>query len=227
MLDKTIDLDTLGFHMKLESLIFQICQVGRRRTFPEENTLTRERLIKEMILRRGCDIDAGNLPETLLKGIGKQSVEEREHPCKHLQEQSHVTSDGHQDRNSIDVHEEELQQHNRSITTVANNVLLNEDNFSTQDTCNSNTCPSSQVLSFTFQPRSSKEVMRNCTTLDRSLKDFIINTVARNLLDLPLTSDKLASSSHTASETVDKQVASSAAHASKWRKGGKIIVAVL
>lgn len=184
-----------------------------------------------MILRRGCDIDAGKVPKTLLKGrdmpfnlqtpcnvIGKQSVEVRESPCKNLQQPSHVTSGRDQGGNIIDIHEEELQQH-RSIMTAASNDLRIENNFNTQTMSSSNTCPS-QVLSSTFQPRSSKEIMRNCTTLDKSLKYFIINTVARNLLDLPLASDKLASTSHTASK-VDKQVASSAASASKWRKGGK------
>ncbi|KAJ7381973.1 tRNA methyltransferase 44 [Desmophyllum pertusum] len=184
-----------------------------------------------MILKRGCNVDAGNLPETLIMKRGglqtscndKQSVEERvlvgSH-CKHLQHQHNGICGEHQDRNSVDIHEQEFQQHG-IITTVANNVLCNKDNFNTQTSspgCNSDTC---QVLSFTFQPRPSKESTRNCTTLDRSLKDHIVNTVARKLLGLPLASDKLASTSHTASE-MDKQAATSAAGASKWQKGGEL-----
>lgn len=175
-----------------------------------------------MILRRGCNIDGGNVPETLMKKrdspnlqtpcnrISKQSVEEsglHESVGRRVQ-QHHITSGDNKESNSIDIDEDELQQH-RGVTN----------NFSSKTRCNSNTCPS-QVLSSTFQPRPSNESMRNCTTLDRSLKDLIVNTVARKLLDLPLKSDKLASTSHTASE-VDKWTPSSAACASKWRKGGK------
>ncbi|XP_020602632.1 uncharacterized protein LOC110041666 isoform X2 [Orbicella faveolata] len=191
--------------------------MGRLRTFPEENAEARERLIKGMILRRGCDIAGGNVPETLIKErdnpnlqtpfnrIGKQSVEE-----SGLLEQHHLTSSDHKERNSIDIHEDELQQH-RSV---------NDDNLSCKTGCYSNTCPS-QVSSSTFQPRPSKESMRNCTALDRSLKDLIVNTVARKLLDLPLKSDKSANISHTTLE-VDKWTPSSAACASKWRKGGEL-----
>ena len=224
--------------MKLECFVFQICQIGRQRTYPEENALAIERIIKEMILRRGCDIDAGNVPETLMKGrdipsnlhtpcvvIGQQSAEERESPCGNVQQQCYVTTGDHHEDDSIGVHEEELQQHG-CITTVANNVLLSEDNFNNGtmcnsfDMCNSSKTSPSQVSSSTFQPRPSKELMRNCTALDSSLKEFIINTVARNLLDLPLKSDKLVNTSHIASE-VDKQIASPAICAPKWRKGGK------
>lgn len=216
----------------VDVLYLQICQIGRLRTFPEEDNQARDRLIKEMILKRGCNVDVGNLPETLIMKRGglqtscndKQSVEERvlvgSH-CKHLQHQHNGICGEHQDRNSVDIHEQEFQQHG-IITTVANNVLCNKDNFNTQTSspgCNSDTC---QVLSFTFQPRPSKESTRNCTTLDRSLKDHIVNTVARKLLGLPLASDKLASTSHTASE-MDKQAATSAAGASKWQKGGIVV----
>ena len=175
-----------------------------------------------MILRRGCDIDGGNVPETLMKKrdspnlqtpcnrTGKQSVEESGllESVRRRVQQHHITSGDHKERNSIDVDEDQHQQH-RGVTNK----------FSFKTRCNSNTCPS-QVLSSAFQPRPSKELMRNCTTLDSSLKDLIVNTVARKLLDMPLKSDKLATTSHTASE-VDKWTPSSAACASKWRKGGK------
>ena len=169
-----------------------------------------------MILRRGCDIDGRNVPETLMKErdnpnlhmpynrIGKQSVEE-----SGLLEDHHLTSGDHKERSSIDIHEDELQQQ-RSV---------NDDNFSCNTRCYSNTFPS-QVSSSTFQPRPSKESMRNCTALDRSLKDLIVHTVARKLLDLPLKSDTSATISHTTSE-VDKWTPSSGARTSKWRKGGK------
>lgn len=155
-----------------------------------------------MILRRGCDIDGGNVPETLMKErdnpkfqmpcnrFSKQSVEE-----SRLLERHHITSGDHEERNSIDIHED-------------------DDKFGYY----SNTCLSQ--VSSTFQPRPSKESVRNCTALDRSLKDLIVNTVARKLLDLPLKSDKSASISLTSSE-VDKWTPSSTASASKWRKGGK------
>ena len=182
--------------------------MGRLRTFPEENAEVRERLIKGMILRRGCEIDGGNVPKTLKKErdnnlqmpcnrIGKQSVEEIV-----LLEQHHLTSGDHKEGNSID----ELQQH-RSIK---------DDKFSSKTL---NTSPS-QVSSSTFQPRPSKELMRNCTALDRSLKDLIVNTVARKLLDLPLKSDKSAIISHTASG-IHKWTPTPVADACKWRKGGK------
>ena len=184
--------------------------MGRLRTNPEENAEARERLIKGMILRRGCDIDGGNVPETKERDnpkfqmpcnrIGKQSVED-----SGLLKQPHLTSGDHKERNSIDIHEDELQQR----------ISINDDKFR----CYSHTCPS-QVSSSTFQPRPSKESMRNCTALDRSLKDLIVNTVARKLLDLPLKSDKSASISSTSSE-VDKGTPSFPVCASKWRKGGK------
>ena len=187
--------------------------MGRLRTFSEENAEVRERLIKGMILRRGCDIDGGNVPETLMKDrdnptcnlqmpasnrIGKQSVEE-----SGLLEQHHHKD--HKESSSID----ELQLHRSA----------NHNKFSFRTRCYSNTCPT-QESSSTFQPRASKELMRNCTALDRSLKDLIVNTVARKLLDLPLKSDKSASISHTTSQ-VYKWSPSSAACSSKWRKGGK------
>ena len=187
--------------------------MGRLRTFPEENAETRERLIKGMMLRRGCDIDGGNEPhrdnanlQTPCNRIGKQSAEEsglltqHHHTC---------TSSDHKEGNNTDIHEDELQQH-RSVSN---------DKFSGNTRCYSNTCPS-QVTSSAFQPRPSKESMRNCTALDKSLKDLIVNTVARKLLDLPLKSDRLASVSHITSE-VNKWTPSSGACASKWRKGGK------
>lgn len=190
--------------------------MGRLRKFPEENAETRERLIKGMIQRRGCDVDGGNVPDMLMKErdnpnsqmpcnrIGKQSVEE-----SGLLKLHHHTSSDHKEGNSIDIHEDELQQH-RSV---------NDEKFSHKTRCYSNTyC--SQVTSSSFQPRPSKESMRNCTALDKSLKDLIVKTVARTLLDLPLKSDKSASISHTTSE-VDKWTPSSGARASKWRKGGK------
>lgn len=208
--------ETCGFQVEEDSLRIpstkRICQMGRLRTFPEENAETRERLIKGMMLRRGCDIDGGNVPErdnanlhTLCNRIGKQSVEE-----SGLLTQHHHTASDQKEGNSIDIHEDELQQP-RSV---------NDNKFSGQTRCYSNTCPS-QVTSSTFRPRPSKESMRNCTALDKSLKDLIVNTVARKLLDLPLKSDRSASISHITSE-VDKRSPSSGALASKWRRGGEL-----
>ena len=182
--------------LNLGILFSQICQIGRVRTYPEENHPLRDTIIKEMILRRGCDTDAGNVPETLVPssirqmschGISKQCVEEEDsiepRPSKSFKQiYNHI-------------HGNEHPQH--SLTSaIADSCLCNGETFDTQTPvtgCNSNVCPGPQVSASTFQPRPSKEPMRNCTALDRSLKDLIVNTVARQLLGVPLKTDEVAS----------------------------------
>ena len=163
-----------------------------------------------MIQRRGCDLNAGNIPETLVTvstkltsyhGLNGQFLEET-FSCKSFQQiddQIHGTS------------------------TIADNGLCNREGFSTQTPitgCYSNVC-STQVSKSTFQPRPSKEPMRNCTTLDRSLKEFIVNTVARNLLGLPLKSDEEPMIDPATGIAKLQPAVRSETCVSSWRGGGR------
>lgn len=69
------------------------------------------------------------------------------------------------------------------------------------------------------QPRAPMESVRNCTTLERSLKENIVSVVARYLLGLPLSSDNFSSPLSSISKA-DKDGKRAGAFASKWRKGG-------
>ena len=178
--------------------------------YPEEDHHLRDTIIKEMILRRGCDLNAGNIPETLVPvstkqslchGLNGQFLEEKS-PCKSFQQiddQIHGTA------------------------AISAHGLCNRESFSTQTPmteCYSNVC-SSQVSKSTFQPRPSKEPMRNCTTLDRSLKDFIVNTVARNLLGLPLKSDEEPVIDPASGIAKLQPAFTSGTCTSSWRRGGR------
>ena len=174
-----------------------------------------------MILRRGCDIDAGNIPDTLSPtsmkqpshhGISRPFVQDKdlvEYPCKHWKQ---LDDRIHGDDN----------QHHSLTSAIADNGLCNKDDLSTFSLvsgCNSNAC-TPQVSPATFQPRPSKEPMRNCTSLDRSLKDLIVNTVARKLLGLPLKSDAVASIDTASGVDKLQPTLSSGECTYSWRRGG-------
>ena len=178
-----------------------------------------------MILKRGCDVDAGNIPETLASStikrnfchdICRTSVEDKDllgPPCKTLHQVDKPLFHENHERNSAEIHGPK---HQQNVVTTAIDVsgLYNHgESFSTQTPVTN----FSQVSSAAFQPRPSKEPMRNCTSLDRSLKDFIVNTVAQKLLGLPLKSDDSASPG--TSSGVDKSQPVSSC-TSSWRKGG-------
>ena len=174
----------------------------------------RNRLIKDMILKSGCNVDDGNLPETLKmkkETHCKEPIKER--VLLQFISTNHITPNEHKDISSVGIHGQDLQQH-------ANDVMTYGGRLSTQTCATKCDSDTSQQSPSSFQPRSPKEPIRNCTTLERSLKEHIVNTVARHLLCLPLTSDNLSSPSRSVSE-VDKQGNCAGASASKWRKGGK------
>lgn len=144
-----------------------------------------------MIQERGCNLDDEQPPETL----------------RNIPSQNHITPNQHEDRGAVDIQRQHHEHHatdallcrGRGNTSIQTFATKSYSTFSKQE-------PSS------FQPRAQKEAIRNCTTLDRSLKEHFVNGVARYLLGLPLSSDDFLSPSSSISE-VEK--------GGKWRKGGK------
>lgn len=167
-----------------------------------------------MILRRGCDIDAGNIPETL----GSTSIKQTPHDgsrgnVQYLKEKTTSRSCEQTDNSFID------QQQVAIASEVTENNLENGEN----DNCYSESSSSSgpmHVLSSSFQPRPTKEPMRNCTALNRSLKEFIVNTVARNLLGFPLKSDEVCNTESVWRDACPYPVDSSRTLPNQWRRGG-------
>lgn len=209
--------ETWCFSLNLEESCFnlQICQIGRVRTYPKDNQLQREALIKDMILRRGCDLNAGKIPETLVPTSIKQTSYNG-FSAPHVEEKSLWERTPQTD---IQLQGKGFQQHSGTLVITDNSK---SETFSTQTPvsgCNSN-ASSSQVSASSFQPRPSQEPMRNCTTLDQSLKDCIVNTVARRLLGLPLNGDKVISAGIGVEVITSSPASSSVTCTSSWRKGG-------
>lgn len=209
--------ETWCFSLNLEESCFnlQICQIGRVRTYPKDYQLQMEALIKDMILRRGCDLNAGKIPETLVPTSIKQTSYNG-FSAPHVQEKSLWERTSQTD---IQLQGKGFQQHSGTLVITDNSK---SETFSTQTPvsgCNSN-ASSSQVSASSFQPRPSQEPMRNCTTLDQSLKDCIVNTVARRLLGLPLNGDKVISAGIGVEVITSSPASSSVTCTSSWRKGG-------
>lgn len=159
-----------------------------------------------MILQRGCDVDARVIPET--------STEEKD-LIEPLRKSSRRTTgplshENPEDMNCLEIAGREQKQSVLSCAVSCNSFRQNE-SFDRQS--------NSTIVSLsTFQPRPAKESMRNCTSLDQSLKDFIVNTVARKLLGIPLKTDELSPDTTAAVDTSQPPCSSS----TSWRRGGKL-----
>ena len=167
-----------------------------------------------MTLRRGCDIDAGNIPETFSSTSIKQTPHDGSRGnVQYLKEKTTSRSCEQTDNSCID-----LQQ-----VVIASEVTENDLENGENDNCYSESSSSSgptHVLSSSFQPRATKEPMRNCTALNRSLKEFIVNTVARNLLGFPLKSDDVCDTESVSGDACQHPVDSSRTSLNQWRRGG-------
>lgn len=207
-----------GFHVEEDSLRIpstkRICQIGRMRIYSKDTHHLRESVIKEMISKRGCDIDAGNIPETLIPASGTQTLHD-EQGGQYVKEKTSFKSC---EQTEDQILENGHQQHTAITSEVTDSSIYNGDNACKDS---SNSC-SSNVAVPTFQPRPTKEPMRNCTTLNRSLKEFIVNTVARNLLSLPLNSDKGHLADSASGVTDSQATVSRGIDSVQWRMGGKM-----
>ena len=160
-----------------------------------------------MILQRGCDVDAGVIPETIAPGAstGEKDLIEPPHKSSRRTTGS-LSHENPEDMNCLGIAGREQKQ---SVLSCA--VFRQSESFDHQST-------STIVSSSTFQPRPAKEPMRNCTSLDQSLKDFIVNTVARKLLGVSLKTDELSPDTTSAVDTSQASRSSS----TSWRRGGKL-----
>lgn len=174
--------------------------------YPKENQVLRDKVIKDMILQRGCDVDACVIPRT---STGEKDLIEP--PRKSSRRiTGPLSHENPEDMNCLEIAGREQKQ---SVSTCA--VSCNNNRQSESFGHQSN---SPVVSSSTFQPRPAKEPMRNCTSLDQSLKDFIVNTVARKLLGIPLKTDELSPDTTSAVDTSQPSCSSS----TSWRRGGKL-----
>ena len=191
-------------------LLFQICQIGRVRTYPKENQLLRDKVIKDMILQRGCDVDACVIPETIAPRTSSEEKDLIEPPRKSSRRTTGPLShENPEDMNCLEIAGCE-EKRVLSCAVSCNNIRQSE-SFDHQ-------LNSTIVSSSTFQPRPAKEPMRNCTSLDQSLKDFIVNTVARELLGVSLKTDELSPDTTSAVNTSQPSRSS----LTTWRRGGKL-----
>ena len=183
--------------------------MGRVRTYPKENQVLRDKVIKDMILQRGCDVDACVIPDTLAPRTPTEEKDMIEPPHKSSRRTTGPLShENPEDMNCLEIDGREQKQSVLSCAVSCNNIRQSE-SFDHQSN-------STIVSSSTFQPRPAKEPMRNCTSLDQSLKDFIVNTVARKLLGVSLKTDTTS-----AVDTSQPSCSSS----TSWRRGGNYIVA--
>ncbi|XP_015753046.1 PREDICTED: probable tRNA (uracil-O(2)-)-methyltransferase, partial [Acropora digitifera] len=212
--------ETCGFHVEEDSLRIpstkRICQIGRVRTYSEGTHILRDSVIKEMILRRGCDIDAGNIPETFSSTSIKQTPHDGSRGnVQYLKEKTTSRSCEKTDNSCIDLQQVAI------ASEVTENNLENGENDNCYSESSSRSGPT-HVLSSSFQPRPTKEPMRNCTALNRSLKEFIVNTVARNLLGFPLKSDDVCDTESVSGDACQHPVDNSRTSLNQWRRGGQM-----
>lgn len=160
-----------------------------------------------MILQRGCDVDACVIPDTLAPRTSTEEKDLIEPPRK----SSRRTTGPLSHENPEDMNCLEIAGRERVLSCGAScNNIRQSESFDYQSN-------STIVSSSTFQPRPAKEPMRNCTSLDQSLKDFIVNTVARKLLGLSLKTDELSPDTTSAVDTSQPRSSSTS-----WRRGGKL-----
>lgn len=162
-----------------------------------------------MIQERGCNLDDEKPPETLRNITSHEFMKD----SVFLQScaTNHVTPH-EQSTGAVDIQRQDLQHH-------ATEGLLYGWNASIPTSATKSYSTISKQSPSGFQPRAPKESVRNCTTLARSLKENLVNAVARYLLGLPLSSDNFSSPSRSVSKA-DKDGKGGGAFASKWRKGG-------
>lgn len=202
-----------GFHVEEDSLRIpstkRICHIGRPRTFTENNDDLRIISIKDMIQERGCNLDDEKPPETLRNITSQKFMKDSVlfQSCATNHVAPHEQSTG-----AVDIQRQDLQPH-------ATEGLLYGGNASIQTTATKSYSTISKQSPSSFQPRAPMESVRNCTTLERSLKENIVSVVARYLLGLPLSSDNFSSPLSSISKA-DKDGKRAGAFASKWRKGG-------
>ena len=186
------------------------------RTYSEGTHILRDSLIKEMILRRGCDIDAGNIPETFSSTSVKQTSHDGSSGnVQYLKERTASKSCEQTDNSCSDLQQAAI------ASEVTDNNLQNGDNY--HNNYYSDGCSSSGPMhasSSSFQPRPSKEPMRNCTALNRSLKEYIVNTVARSLLGFPLKSDEARGTESVFEDACRQPADISRTSLNQWRRGG-------
>lgn len=164
-----------------------------------------------MILQRGCDVDACVIPDTLAPRTSTGEKDLIEPPRKSSRRTTGPLShENPEDMNCLEIAGREQKQSVSTCAVSCNNIRQSE-SFGHQSN-------SPIVSSSTFQPRPAKEPMRNCTSLDQSLKDFIVNTVARELLGVPLKTDELSPDTTSAVDTSQPSCSSS----TSWRRGGKL-----
>ena len=158
-----------------------------------------------MILQRGCDVDACVIPDTLAPRTSTGEKDLIEPPHKSCRRTTGPLShENPEDMNCLEIAGCE-EKRVLSCAVSCNNIRQSE-SFDHQSN-------STIVSSSTFQPRPAKEPMRNCTSLDQSLKDFIVNTVARKLLGVSLKTDTTS-----AVDTSQPSCSSS----TSWTRGGKL-----
>ena len=163
-----------------------------------------------MILQRGCDVDACVIPETIAPRTSTEEKDLIEPPRKSSRRTTRPLShENPEDMNCLEIAGCE-EKRVLSCAVSCNNIRQSE-SFDHQSN-------STIVSSSTFQPRPAKEPMRNCTSLDQSLKDFIVNTVARELLGVSLKTDELSPDTTSAVNTSQPSRSSS----TTWRRGGKL-----
>lgn len=159
-----------------------------------------------MILQRGCDVDACVIPDTLAPRTSTGEKDLIEPPHKSSRRTTGPLShENPEDMNCLEIAGREQKQSVLTCAVSCNNIRQSE-SFGHQSN-------SPIVSSSTFQPRPAKEPMRNCTSLDQSLKDFIVNTVARKLLGVSLKTDTTS-----AVDTSQPSCSSS----TSWTRGGKL-----
>ena len=147
-----------------------------------------EKTIKDMILRRGCDIERGKLPQTLCANVS--NMDKSDGVCsvdKEMQDSSDKTG--------------------QVSSLEQQSAQTSEDSFA------------SSTLS--FKPRAAKQEMRNCMSLERSLQDYIVLTVAKALLALTEIHAENGKPCRSDEHSVDEDVVTSLGKpVSEWNRGG-------
>ena len=117
-----------------------------------------------MILRRGCDIDAGNIPETFSSTSIKQTPHDGSSgKVQYLKEKTASRSCEQTDNGCIDLQQAAI------ASEVTDNSLQNGENDNNSYSEDSSSSGVTPVLLSSFHPRPTKEPMRNCTALNLSL----------------------------------------------------------
>ncbi|XP_031573877.1 probable tRNA (uracil-O(2)-)-methyltransferase isoform X2 [Actinia tenebrosa] len=144
----------------------RICHIGQSRTYPEEDHEEMEIKIKAMIRERGCNIDEGQQPQTMVNTtrISKQASGD------------HSTE--YENDNNTDGTRHLLDQSDRAYESNG----AREDTGSPAAKKIALETEAHQIKTSDFKPREQTITVRNCSHLSKSLKEFIVNSVAEALL---------------------------------------------